>query len=52
MCGFLNGQQPSENWKSYIIVKAKDVRVTQKKMHIRNRRNEKKKTRNVKKNQK
>ena len=27
MCGFLNGQQPSDNWKSYIIVKAKDVRV-------------------------
>lgn len=27
MCGFLNGQQPSENWKSYIVVKAKDVRV-------------------------
>ena len=28
MCGFLNGQQPGENWKSYIVVKAKDVRVT------------------------
>ncbi len=24
MCGFLNGQQPSDNWKNYNIVKAKD----------------------------
>ena len=27
MCGFLNGQQPSENWKNYTIVKAKEVRL-------------------------
>ncbi len=27
MCGFLNGQQPSENWKNYTLVKAKEVRV-------------------------
>ncbi len=27
MCGFLNGQQPSDNWKSYTLVKAKEVRV-------------------------
>ena len=26
MCGFLNGQQPSENWKNYTIIKAKEVR--------------------------
>ena len=26
MCGFLNGQQPSENWKNYTIVKAKEVK--------------------------
>ena len=26
MCGFLNGQQPSENWKNYSIVKAKEVK--------------------------
>lgn len=26
MCGFLNGQQPSENWKNYSIIKAKEVR--------------------------
>lgn len=26
MCGFLNGQQPSENWKSYTMVKAKEVK--------------------------
>lgn len=27
MCGFLNGQQPSESWKNYTLVKAKEVRV-------------------------
>lgn len=27
MCGFLNGQQPSDNWRNYVIVKAKDIRV-------------------------
>ena len=27
MCGFLNGQQPTENWKNYTIVKAKEVRL-------------------------
>lgn len=27
MCGFLNGQQPSENWKNYTIIKAKEVRL-------------------------
>lgn len=27
MCGFLNGQQPTENWKKYTIVKAKEVRL-------------------------
>lgn len=27
MCGFLNGQQPSDNWKNYVMVKAKDTRV-------------------------
>lgn len=26
MCGFLNGQQPSENWKNYTVIKAKEVR--------------------------
>lgn len=26
MCGFLNGQQPSDNWKNYTIIKAKEVR--------------------------
>ena len=25
MCGFLNGQQPCEDWKSYKVIKAKDV---------------------------
>ena len=24
MCGFLNGQQPNDNWKDYTIIKAKD----------------------------
>lgn len=28
MCGFLNGQQPTDNWKGYTIVKARDVRST------------------------
>lgn len=28
MCGFLNGQQPTDNWKEYTIVKARDVRST------------------------
>ena len=27
MCGFLNGQQPTENWKNYTIIKAKEVRL-------------------------
>lgn len=27
MCGFLNGQQPADNWKNYPVVKAKDTRV-------------------------
>lgn len=27
MCGFLNGQQPSDNWRNYVVVKAKDTRV-------------------------
>ena len=27
MCGFLNGQQPTENWKNYTVVKAKEVRL-------------------------
>lgn len=27
MCGFLNGQQPSENWKNYTVIKAKEVRL-------------------------
>lgn len=27
MCGFLNGQQPTENWKNYTIVKAKEVKI-------------------------
>lgn len=27
MCGFLNGQQPTENWNNYTIVKAKEVRL-------------------------
>ena len=26
MCGFLNGQQPTDNWKGYTIVKTRDVR--------------------------
>ena len=24
MCGFLNGEQPSGNWKNYKIIKGKD----------------------------
>lgn len=28
MCGFLNGQQPTDNWKGYTIVKTRDVRST------------------------
>ena len=28
MCGFLNGQQPIDNWKGYTIVKTRDVRST------------------------
>lgn len=28
MCGFLNGQQPTDNWKGYTIVKNRDVRST------------------------
>lgn len=28
MCGFLNGQQPTDNWKVYTIVKTRDVRST------------------------
>ena len=28
MCGFLNGQQPTYNWKGYTIVKTRDVRST------------------------
>ena len=28
MCGFLNGQQPTDNWKGYTIVKTRDVRRT------------------------
>lgn len=28
MCGFLNGQQPTDNWKEYTIVKTRDVRST------------------------
>ncbi|WP_195989039.1 hypothetical protein [Clostridium sp. D53t1_180928_C8] len=27
MCGFLNGQQPTENWKNYTVVKAKEVKI-------------------------
>ena len=27
MCGFLNGQQPTDNWKNYTIVKAKEVKI-------------------------
>ncbi|MBX9137342.1 MULTISPECIES: hypothetical protein [unclassified Clostridium] len=27
MCGFLNGQQPTENWKNYTIVKAKEIKI-------------------------
>ena len=26
LCGFLNGQQPSDNWKNYTIVKAADLK--------------------------
>lgn len=26
MCGFLNGQQPSDNWRNYVVIKAKDTR--------------------------
>lgn len=26
MCGFLNGKQPTDNWKEYTIVKARDIR--------------------------
>ena len=28
MCGFLNGQQPTDNWKGYTIIKTRDVRST------------------------
>ena len=28
MCGFLNGQQPTDNWKGYTIVKTRDARST------------------------
>lgn len=28
MCGFLNGQQPTDNWKGYTIVKTRDIRST------------------------
>ena len=28
LCGFLNGQQPTDNWKGYTIVKTRDVRST------------------------
>ena len=28
MCGFLNGQQPTDNWTGYTIVKTRDVRST------------------------
>ena len=27
MCGFLNGQQPTESWKNYTIVKAKEIKI-------------------------
>ena len=27
MCGFLNGQQPTDNWKNYTIFKAKEVKI-------------------------
>ena len=26
LCGFLNGQQPSDNWKNYKILKGKDIK--------------------------
>lgn len=28
MCGFLSGQQPTDNWKGYTIIKTRDVRST------------------------
>ena len=35
MCGFLNGQQPCEDWKNYKVIKAKDDKELQKKMHYK-----------------
>lgn len=35
MCGFLNGQQPCEDWKSYKVIKAKSDKEPEKKMHYK-----------------
>lgn len=35
MCGFLNGQQPCEDWKSYKVIKAKSDKELEKKMHYK-----------------
>lgn len=35
MCGFLNGQQPCEDWKNYKVIKAKGDKELQKKMHYK-----------------
>ena len=35
MCGFLNGQQPCEDWKSYKVIKAKSDKELEKKIHYK-----------------
>ena len=42
MCGFLNGQQPTDNWKGYTIIKTRDVR-TKKSKIIKDSKKDKKK---------
>ena len=35
MCGFLNGQQPCGDWKSYKVIKAKSDKELEKKIHYK-----------------
>lgn len=47
MCGFLNGQQPCEDWKSYKVIKAKSDKELEKKIHYKEQKKHDKKKRRI-----
>lgn len=47
LCGFLNGQQPCEDWKSYKVIKAKSDKELEKKIHYKEQKKHDKKKRRI-----